>query len=257
MTHWGCLQKILERDQQISPLFKALWVTTKIFRIDWLHCADQGVAADYLGNLLLLLTSKLPGRNKKQRTSALWEKVQQYYKTHKVQDKLQNLTITMLCQPKKAPKLRASAAQCRALVPCAWELAVELLFDADPVESAAKNGMYHLNQCYSSLSHQSMFALDVLRQHSMKFALIYVALEALQLKGNKGNAWKVKPKLHLFLELCSEGSKPQTFWNYRDEDYGGSVAKTSRRRGGLLSAKAFSSNLPNKFKMQTPVVRIQ
>ena len=68
--------------------------------------------------------------------------------------------------------------------------------------------------------------------------------------------WKIKPKLHLFLELCSvERTRPSLCWNYRDEDFGGSVARLARRRGGLLSASAFSRNLILMWSMQ-PMIRI-
>ena len=68
---------------------------------------------------------------------------------------------------------------------------------------------------------------------------------------------RVKPKMHLFLELCIEGGKPATCWTYRDEDWGGSVAKMSRRRGGLLSTAAYSSNLLDRFRMQQPMIRMR
>ena len=69
-------------------------------------------------------------------------------------------------------------------------------------------------------------------------------------------AWRVKPKLHMLLELCSEGSRPSTFWTYRDEDFGGSVSRMVRRRGGLLSVRAFSKSLIDKFRMHQPMLRI-
>ena len=70
-----------------------------------------------------------------------------------------------------------------------------------------------LNQCYMALSGGSIFASDVLKHHSTLFALQCVALELHV--GKECKEWKVKPKLHLFLELCSEGSKPALFWTYK------------------------------------------
>ena len=248
------LQRILERGQRVSPLLQAPWVTTRIFRIDWLHCADQGVTADWLGNLFGLIAAKLPGANVKARTTALWSLIQEAYAAGGVEDRLQNLTPTMIKQSKKAPKLRCSAAEARALVPIAHAMAQELLSAADPLECAARVGTHHLHECYRALSHESIFSADILHENSVKFALQYVALEASADPGTK--SWRIKPKLHLFLELCSDGSKPALFWNYRDEDYGGSVARLSRRRGGLLSVKAFSSNMLERFKIQQPVIRM-
>ena len=45
-----------------------------------------------------------------------------------------------------------------------------------------------------------------------------------------GVPWRPMPKMHIFLELCSSGTEPQKFWNYRDEDFGGSVAKQSKMK---------------------------
>jgi hypothetical protein len=126
--------------------------------------------------------------------------------------------------------------------------------DDDAVESTAKLAMMHLDQCYKALSRSSMFAADVLQEHSVKFSLLYVALE----RAHEGTRdFRVKPKLHLFLELCRERGKPALCWNYRDEDWGGTVSKMSRRRGGLLSVQAFSANMLQRFKMQQPVIRMR
>jgi hypothetical protein len=251
LTHWQVLQRILESGRPLCPLLEVPWCSVAIFRIDWLHCADQGVTADYLGNLFIMIAGKCVGNNKKERTADLWQRIRAKYAANHVDERLQNLIPTMLQGDGKAPKLRCSAAQCRALVPIAHALAQELLSNA-PREAAAKTGMTHLNRCYEALSGDSIFASDVLREHSVRFALQYVALE----QTAEGNAWRIKPKLHLFLEICAEGSKPALFWNYRDEDFGGSVSHLRRRRGGLLSAQAFSRNLLERFKIKQPMIRM-
>ena len=68
------LQHIRDNGQIISPLMLAPWVKIDIFRPDWLHCADQGVTADYIGNLFLLISEKLQGANKDLRVAALWRR---------------------------------------------------------------------------------------------------------------------------------------------------------------------------------------
>ena len=244
--------RILENGLQVSPLFQTPWLTSDVFRVDWLHCADLGVTADFLGNMFRLLASKCEGNNVKQKTHSLWKLVQQFYADHNVGDKLQNLTPTMIQCSGKAPKLRCSAAQCRALLPFALKCAQTLLGD-QPAEEAAKVAAWHLNQCYMALGDDSLFHHDVLKKSSTLFALQYVALH-----DHFGNPklWRCKPKLHLFLELCAENSKPSLFWTYRDEDFGGSVAKAVRRRGGLLSCKAMSANLLERMSIMQPVVRM-
>ena len=69
-------------------------------------------------------------------------------------------------------------------------------------------------------------------------------------------SWRIKPKLHMFLEVCSDGSKPSAYWTYRDEDWGGTVAQFCRRRGGLLSVRAFSANMLQRFSIYQPMVRM-
>ena len=254
LSHWQVLQRIIENGQRISPIFEAPWVRTSIFRIDWLHCSDQGVAADFLGNLFWMVLPKLGGHNLKERTTSLWLRTRAFYEANNVEDRLKNLVPTILKQPKKSPKLRCSAAQCRALVPFGLEIARATLSNAVPAEQAALAAAYHLNECYRALSSTRIFYHDILETNSRKFAMQLVALEAAH--ADATNIWKVKPKLHLFLELCSEGSQPAKFWNYRDEDYGGSVARFSHRRGGLLSVRAFSANLIDRFRASQPVVRM-
>ena len=222
------LQRILENGQRISPIFTIPWVTSRIFRKDWLHCADQGIAVEFLGNLFHYLRGKFAG-SVKVRTARLWERVQNFYEAKNVQDRLQTLTPSMIKMDKKGPALRSSAAQCRALVPFALEIAQELLSPAEPKEQAMIAAARHFRNCYDALSSTSIFFADILREESKKFALQYIALRAVE---TNDQLWKCKPKLHLFVELCSEGSRPATFWTYRDEDFGGSVAKMSKRRGG-------------------------
>ena len=67
----------------------------------------------------------------------------------------------MIKQPRKAPKLRCSAAQLRALIGFGRELAVEFFTDpGSPVEEAARVAMVELHRCYMSLSAESIVAQD-------------------------------------------------------------------------------------------------
>ena len=69
--------------------------------------------------------------------------------------------------------------------------------------------------------------------------------------------WKLKPKIHMWLELCAERSRPSQFWCYRDEDYGGTVAALARRRGGKNSAQAMSETVLDLFAIKQPMVRLR
>lgn len=253
-THTQLLQTLLDNGVAISPLLTLVpWIQNDCFRIDWLHCADQGVAADFIANLFLLVIRKLPGATERDRCAALWARLFAWYEANGIGDQLQTLVLSMLRQGRNPPKLRCSAAQCRALVPFALKVATDILDPADDIEATAIQAMRHLSECYKALGDSSPSFSAKLKENSTKFALLYCALEATDPTGVR---WRVKPKLHMFLELCSEGSMPARFWNYRDEDFGGSVSKLSRRRGGVLSQKAFSSNLLERFKIAQPIIRM-
>ena len=125
---------------------------SEIFRVDWLHAADPGITADWLGHVFKLLLTKLPGSTVNERTSELWSQITAFYQANAVQDRLQNLQYTVIKQPQKAAKLRASGAQVRALVPFAAEAASRLLNTANLVDEAARVGTNHLAKCYDALS---------------------------------------------------------------------------------------------------------
>lgn len=254
--HYDFIQRQLDNGAELCPLFNVPWFSTSCFRLDWLHIADQGITADFMASLFVMLVGKMPGRSKEERTNALWQRIQQFYSDNQVKDRLNSLVFAMIKQQGKYPKLRASAAQVRALVPFAHQCAQQLLSRERPMEEAAISAMHHLHQCYASLSHDGGAGANDsngdLADTSTKCAAQFVALEAVD-----GKQFRVKPKLHMFLELCMENGSPAKCWTYRDEDFGGSCAKFARRRCGLLSVKGTSTAMLTKFRMQAPVVRIK
>ena len=156
-SHWDTMAEILDKGQVISQIFSVPGVLTDCVRMDWLHVSDQGVCPDYMANLFVMCLPKMEGDNEKDRVKSLWARIQMFYDRDNVGDRMNNLTVGMLRQPRKSPKLRCSAAQCRALVPFARELSALLLSDDVPEEAAAKIGMYHLDRCYSCLSQDAIF----------------------------------------------------------------------------------------------------
>ena len=73
MTHSDVIHRIVQQGYQLSPLLEAPWVHTGIFRMDWLHVCDLGVAADFLGNFFNYILSLLPGTTRRTRCAALFE----------------------------------------------------------------------------------------------------------------------------------------------------------------------------------------
>ena len=87
-------------------------------------------------------------------------------------------------------------------------------------------------------------AAAALKENSRKFALLFVALEA----RSEPPAWRVKPKLHLFQEMCeTTDSCPSLCWGYRDEDFGGSLSQLSRRRGGSNNPASTAKSVLVRF----------
>ena len=185
--------------------------------------------------------------NKDERCPALLHEVQRLYAENHVNDRLQNLYVSML-QRKKTPKTRCSAASCRALVPFVAKQAVRFLGDTR-VNEAIASAALHLGRCYAALG--SSEDQDALKRSSMLFAAQVVALHKID-----PSKCACKPMMHLFLELCSSSAKPARTWTYRDEDFGGSCAQIDRRRGGSLSPAATSRNLITRFMLKVHVLRL-
>ena len=255
LSHAQVVARLIGRHGVLNPLLEAPYVKTAIFKMDWLHAADQGVTADFIGNELHYFVSHMPGTTEKKRYEALWHEIQEYYVQEDVQDRPDCLKPTFI-ENRAGMKLRCSAAKCRKLVPFALRLAEELCDREDPVEEAIYKASYHLNEVYGALSSTCADADAVMREHSTKFALQYVALHD-HLNGDDERVFRIKPKLHFFLHLCSDGGRPSKHWCYRDEDFGGSVARAARRRGGMRRPQATSNRVLTCLKIGTPRISIR
>ena len=101
--HYEMLLRIMASGANISTICSIPWIRTSIFKVDWLHAVDQGVAADVAGNLLMQLirANKLFGRNQKARCNSLWHRLQTWYTNHDVGDILQNLALGVLCKNRR------------------------------------------------------------------------------------------------------------------------------------------------------------
>lgn len=247
--------RILQRRGRVCPLLECPWVTTRIFRMDWLHVSDLGVAADFLGIFFHFVIELFPGSSKKDRCTNLYQEILAFYENNNVSDRFDCMLPTFFEPADSGYKLRGGAAKVRALVPFAWQLAQEVLDTSVPVEAAIRQAAFHLNEVYQALSSNFHDPCPHMREHGIKFALQYVALHD-HLHNADDKAWRLKPKLHLFLHITSDNSVPRLTWTYRDEDFGGSVARMARRRGGLLKCSSTSRCTLARFKMANPCIRI-
>lgn len=252
LNHFDFAARLRSVGKDMSPLFGAPGVQTQIFKFDWLHAVDQGVCADFLGNLFCMFLQKEHVHGRKKQCLQLFEHIQAYYASEGIESRLPFLKPTMLMKkPSSSPKLRAKAAEARSLVRFAVLHSQTVLSDDSPLELAAKKAATHLSACYDCLSHDR-FSISTLQHHATKFLLLYKALE----DATAEQFWKIKPKFHLFAELCFEDSNPSQTWTYRDEDFGGYLASLARRRGGKYSPTAVASDVLNKFRAkELPVLR--
>jgi hypothetical protein len=219
-------------------------VENTIFKIDWLHCVDQGICSDFLASLFKYLLPKYPGANLEARLASLWAAMQQYYHDHpEVDSKLDNLTLSMLGTNKTGYKLRSRAGEARGLVNFAKQVAEQHLSDNIPLEAAVKQATLHLWQCYQNLSGAS-FSHAAMKEHCKKFCLMLAALESRA----PGALFRYKPKVHLFQELCEmTDANPSLTWLYKDEDTGGALQALGRRRGGANTPKAMAYTTLTRF----------
>ena len=84
LNHFQLLERMLASARAVSPVFTIPWLQSSCFKIDWLHCVDLGVAADFIGNALRVVVTKFPGGNVSQRYDAMWKSIQEFYKQNKV-----------------------------------------------------------------------------------------------------------------------------------------------------------------------------
>lgn len=255
MSHFQVLSRMLQDGKSLCPLLGCPCFSTEVFQLDWLHSIDQGVTPVWLANMFWMMLPKFPGNSRDEKCRQLFLELQAWYARHpEIDSKLDNLYVSMIKAAGKGPKLRSRAGEARALVPFALELAMAKLSDQVPAEQAAKQSAVHLNACYNCLS-AARFDEAVLAENCKAFCLLLVALEATSVAPK---LWTVKPKVHQMQELCefSGGTIPSMTWTYRDEDFGGYMSKTSRRRGGANTPVATSRNVLEKYmaKFNLPVL---
>ena len=64
LGHWDLIARMRSQGITPTPVFNAPGVRSSIFRLDWLHVADLGVSADWLGGLFTYIAEhKFPGRS--------------------------------------------------------------------------------------------------------------------------------------------------------------------------------------------------
>ena len=197
----------------------------------------------------------LPGKNKKVRRELLHTLIVAWYAKNGVKDRIVGLRSWGVQAPKSSPKLKANAACVRALIPFAHEASLDYLVQAKPTHAAMTHASKALLDCYNCLSSDSLNWRAELPRASKDFAIQFAALQAAST--NKRD-WKIKPKMHQFLEMCQGNSKPNMSWCYRDEDFGGSIAQLCRIKGGCWrNVSAYAGKMLLLFRTLNDVPRVR
>ncbi len=246
-------------DGKTCPLWSVPGVSSHIVVVDWLHCADIGVAADVLGNVLLELVDKYPGTDRNVRMTNLWKHISDEYARHAVpaDNRFPGLRLKSFSASNKSPKLKGKAAHIRYLVPVLDCIVQEQIPQDSVHNQTVVKCMHYLAECYSCLQD---FDANKLELSARRLGSLYCALEQEQLAAGVQKRWKVKPKLHLFLELsmylCLQRQRgnPRNFWTYADESHGGLMRTIAASRGGKNSSLASANRLLSMWAAKSDLV---
>ena len=174
----------------------------------------------------------------------VWRDICIRYERTGVNDKLLRLKFTMLqAQGAPVPKLKFSAACCRALVQFG-KYAAEKFLGAGDRCTLMKRGASVLLEVYACLRTGGL----QLEERLTEFAEICVELENM-----KPKVWRVKPKLHPCMELAMTHAAPSASWCYKDEDFGGKIARLSKGRAGIQGPGAESKVILERFCGNQPL----
>ena len=234
-----------------SPLFEAIGFSLLMVMIDVLHCMDLGCSQDILGNIFWeAMPIVCKGRSQKAQVEDLWGRIRQYYKEFQPTTTLQGLTVEMVRQRGKSPKLRAKGAETRHLVPFGVLVANELHQQVGTTRSETI-----LKVAKSLFELYCLFAARPVNHKAIAETCNILCLMYSSLgdgTDDKGSSWRVKPKFHMMCELCEYQvetfGSPEEFWAYVDESFVGFVAEFSERRGGGATASTSCENVMNRFR---------
>ena len=252
---------MIQDGRKVSPLLECPWVTKDCIRPDWLHCADLGVTPIFIGSVFfdaVAVPHYFEGTTQKERVKNLWRDIQQYYIDNKVTDRLAALTPKRIKQNGQGPHLSGTAACVRALVPYTRQLAAKMASVVDcPANRCVAEAAKNLKLCYDGLSSTTVFSEQLMKDHGKQFLLQYAALHKLTRAANENSKrYHIVPKFHLFLHLIETLGNPALRWTYRDEAFGGTLARMARRRAGVNTAKGMSARVLTNFCIKEPICRV-
>ena len=157
----------------------------------------------------------------------------------------------MLKNTGNSSKLRAKGGETRGLIPFAAEFSQKLAdFHNNPHWRTVAQVFSLLLQCGQCCAARPFDQLS-LRDNCRTLCLLWAGLEkeAFSL-GSK--EWNMKPKVHMFQELCEfvaeDQGTPEHFWTYKDESWCGAMAKSAKKRGGANNAGTIGLRLLQRYR---------
>ena len=252
LEHWQLMTRMLLKGKHVSSIFSCPGLTASQFLFDFLHNFDQGITADFLGNLFFYIVSSnhayLPGGSRQQRIRDLFLKIRNYYAAapaNEIASQLGNLTEGMIRKsPSSSPKLRAKAAEARSLV----NFAAQLCHEAFPPETATgqeacmRQAALRLQRCYACLQ-DDRYDQDQLLDACSQFCSLVKALQ-----DKEACLWIIKPKHHGAMEVCLQEGSPSLTWTYRDEDMGGYLASLAKLKGGSHNPRSVAHSVLQRWR---------
>jgi hypothetical protein len=235
-----------------STLFSCPALDIQDIVLDWLHIVDLGVAQDLLGSFFKeLVLEGLAGNNKEKRLALLWTAIRDYYRKAKPTSRLGALTLEMFEKSGTSSKLRAKGGETRGLLPFAAEFSKEVAEYHQTTHWKTVAAVFDLLFKCAQLCSARPFDQDSLKDHCRKLCLLWSGLEReAQASGSK--EWNMKPKAHMFQELCEFVSQdmgtPEHFWTYKDESWCGIIAKSAKKRGGQNNAATIGARLLQRYR---------
>ena len=257
-------QEALLAKRSPHPLFTIPGVSTAHVRGDMLHiCYSKGVANHLLGSLLHYICY-FDGPGSRQRVSPsarlqrLFSRVKELYQEWKVQSRLTNLRISMLCDPAKPhknfPCLEAKAGETKHLMPCIWHLLGEVLDKEVGIHQKMMHCLRTLIELQDHYDAAGVFlnpeeystACNLAERF---FSLYHDLKQWALLKGRK--LFHVTYKFHSFMHLI-QNSKHLNFrihHNYRAEHFVGQMSELAHSVSFGVKASKLSTKIALKYKM--------
>ena len=244
------------------PLFSIEGLTTNHVRGDALHIMYcHGVGSHLTGSILhYICFFDGVGRQKlaaSQRLNLVFNKICEIYKRDHVKVRMNNLRLSMICDPasphKKFASLDSKAAECKHFCPCLLEVLQDVLDDDQEAHQQMKQSLSAFCQIIQVMDQAATIPskqdYEKLCGLAKRFFSAYDALNKWALtKGRK--IFHVTYKFHSFLHLIKNSKflNPKAHWNFRSEDYVGRISRLGHSCAFGIKTSKVSAKITLKYR---------